>query len=151
MDSESSPAGRDEAVAAAIDLARAALGRDASEPVRGWAVQGLTSAVADYVLVVFGAPAHATAIAAVATDSGEVIESARLPGREAHEPIRADEARRRAGMPPDAGARLVWTPSPASRSRFYPLWEIARVDHTVWVDSVRGMVLPSLDDGRRGG
>jgi hypothetical protein len=140
-----------ETIAAAIDLARTALGRDAGEPARGWVVHGVPSTESDFVLVVFGAPAHAVAIAAVATSSGEVIESARLPGSDAHEPMPADEARRRAAMPPDTRARLVWSPSPASRSRFYPLWEITRADHTIWVDSVRGTVVPSLDDGRRGG
>jgi hypothetical protein len=149
--SEPTSAGSDEAVAAAIDLARTALGRDASEPARGWLVHGVPSSETDFVLVVLGPPARAAALAAVATASGEVIESARLPGATAHEPMPADEARRRAGMPSDAQARLVWTPTPASRSRFYPLWEITRADHTVWIDSVRGTVLPSLDDGRRGG
>jgi len=104
-----------------------------------------------FLLVVFGPPESLSAIAAVDPASGEVLEAARMSGRERHELITADEAILRAGFGPDAGARLVWDPSPASRSRFYPLWQLESADRRVWVDSVRGEVWHTLDARRGGG
>ena len=54
--------------------------------------------------------------------------------------ITADEAILRAGFGPDTTARLVRDPSPASRSRFYPLWQLQNEERKAWVDSVRGNV-----------
>ncbi len=105
----------------------------------------------DFILVVFGPSDKASAIAAVDAVSGEVIEAARLPGRERHALLTADEAIQRAGFGPDTDARLVWDPSPASRSRFYPLWQLQSAGHRAWVDSVRGEVWQTLDTRREGG
>lgn len=104
-----------------------------------------------FLLVVFGAVERASAIAAVDSESGEVLEAARLPEREGHTLITAHDAIQRAGFESDAEARLVWEPSPASRSRFYPLWQLRSADRTAWVDSVRGVVWQSLDATRGGG
>jgi hypothetical protein len=79
------------------------------------------------------------------------LESAHLPGRERHALISADEAILRARLGPDTQARLVWESSPASRSRFYPLWELETAERRVWVDSVRGAVWHTLDASRGGG
>ena len=138
-------------VDAAVATARAALGLDAREPARTWSVARMHPGARDFVLVVFGAPEGATAVAAVETASGEVLEAARLPGREPHTPMSADEAIRRAGFAPNAARRLVWDLSPASRSRFYPLWELESPDGKVWVDSVRGAVSHTLEATRGGG
>ncbi len=104
-----------------------------------------------FLLVVFGEPEHASAIAAIDPVTREVLESARLPGREPHTLLGADEAIERAGFGPGTEAQLVWDPSPASRSRFYPLWQLVNAGRTVWVDSVRGLVLHTLDAARGGG
>jgi hypothetical protein len=104
-----------------------------------------------FVLVVFGSAEGASAIAAVDPISGEVLEAARLQGRESHTLITDDDAIQRAGFESDAEARLVWEPSPASRSRFYPLWQLRSAERTAWVDSVRGVVWHSLDATRGGG
>jgi hypothetical protein len=136
---------------AAIASARTALGLDVREPATSWSVGRMREGGSDFVLVVFGPADHASAIAAVDPVSGEVIEAARLPGRERHTLITADEAILRAGFGPDTKARLVWDPSPASQSRFYPLWQLQSAGHRVWVDSVRGEVWQTLNARRGGG
>jgi hypothetical protein len=136
---------------AAIASARAALDLDASELARTWPVVRMHPGASGYLLVVFGRPDRACAIAAVNPDSAEVLESAHLPARASHEPMAADDAIRRAGMGADTKACLAWDPSPASRSRLYPLWHLHGADGHAWVDSIRGEVWRSLDTPRRGG
>ena len=138
-------------VDAAIASAQTALGLNASQPARTWSVARMRPGARGFLLVVFGPPERASAIAAVDPDSGEVLEAAHLPAREQHALITADEAILRAGLGPDTEARLVWDPSPASRSRFYPLWQLQSADRRVWVDSVRGEVWHTLDTPRGGG
>jgi hypothetical protein len=138
-------------VATAVASARRALGIDSREPVQTWSVAPLHSGSPEYVLVVFGAAERAIAIATVDANAGEVLESARLPGRGAHAPMSAAEAIRRTGLGQQAEARLVWSPSAASRSRFYPLWEIKGADRTIWVDSIGGEVWRTLEATRGGG
>jgi len=135
----------------AVANARRTLGLDVHEPARTWSVARTQPGAPGFVLVLFGPAERASAIAAVDPLSGEVLETAHLGGPEGHRLITADEAIRRAGMAPDAQARLVWDPSRASRSRFYPLWELHSAQRTVWVDSVRGVVWDALDAPRGGG
>ena len=144
-DSDTDPSGQ------AIASARAALGLDAHEPVRTWTVARMHPGAPDFVLAIFGEAQRATGIAAVNPISGEVLESARLPGTEPYRLLSADEAILRAGLPPGTQARLVWDPSPATRSRFYPLWQLQSGERRVWVDSVRGTVWQTLDAPTRGG
>jgi hypothetical protein len=136
---------------AAVASARAALGLDANEPARTWFVGRMRPRARGFQLVVFGAAEHASAIAAVDPVSGEVLEAARLPGRAVHTLITAVDAIQRAGFGPGAEAQLVWDSSPASRSRFYPLWQVQSADRKAWVDSVRGVVWDTLDASRGGG
>jgi hypothetical protein len=138
-------------VDAAVASARTALGLDAHEPARTWSVTRIDPGARGYLLVVFGAADRASAIAAVDPVSEEVLEAARLPGREGHTLITADEAILRAAFGPDTKARLVWDPSAASRSRFYPLWQLQSGERKAWVDSVRGVVWHTLDAPRGGG
>jgi hypothetical protein len=140
-----------DAVDAAIAGARRALGVDASVPARSWSVARMLPGDRGYLLVVFGPPEFASAIAAVDLDSGDVLESAKLPGRQPHAVMTDTEAIRRAGFGPDTQARLVWDSSPATRSRFYPLWQLQSAQGRVWVDSVRGKVWHTLDATRGGG
>jgi len=136
---------------AAIASARATLGLDAQVSARTWSVARTLPGARDFLLVVFGDDHHAAAIAAVDPVSGEVLESARLPERNPHVLLSASEAIDRAGFGPDTQARLVWDPSAASRSPFYPLWQLHCEGRTVWVDSVRGTVWPKLDSAKAGG
>jgi len=135
----------------AIASARAALGFDGHVSARTWSVARTRPDTRDFVLVVFGDAQHASAVAAVDPISGEILESARLPGHTPHTLLSAAEARQRAGLGADAQAKLVWDPSAASRSRFYPLWQLQRGGRTIWVDSVRGTVWPTLDSPKGGG
>ena len=144
---DSDAAARESAIAGA----RAALGLDARAPVRSWKVERLHAGGRGFVLAIFGEPERATAIAAVDPASGEVLESARLPGTQPHSLLTADQAILRAGLPTEAQAQLVWDPSPATRSRFYPLWQLQDGERRVWVDSVRGTVWKTLDAPARGG
>jgi len=135
----------------AIASARRALGLDASLPARTWSVARMRPGGRGYLLVVFGPPEHALAIAAVDPESAEVLESAKLPGSQPHAVMTDTEAIRRAGFGPDTEALLVWDPSPATRSRFYPLWQLQSAQRRVWVDSIRGEVWHTLDAPRGGG
>jgi hypothetical protein len=140
-----------DSVDAAIARARTALGLEAGEPARGWSVGRMREGAHDFILVVFGPSDRSSAIAAVDAVSGEVIEAARLPGHVRHALLTAEQAIQRAGFGPDTDARLVWDPSPASRSRFYPLWRLQSAGRRAWVDSVRGEVWQTLDTRRGGG
>ena len=44
-----------------------------------------------------------------------------------------------AGCAQPVEARLVWTPSRATRSPFYPLWEISTMLERVWVNQSGGV------------
>ena len=50
--------------------------------LRTWSVERMRPGARGFLLVVFGPPERASAIAAVDPDSGEVFEAAHLPGRE---------------------------------------------------------------------
>ncbi len=136
---------------AAVASARAALGLDAREPVTTWSVARTAPGTRNFLLAVFGEPGHATGIAAVDPVSREVLESARLPGTQPYTLIAADDAIERAGFGPGTQATLVWDPSPATRSRFYPLWELRNGERQAWVDSVGGKVWRTLAPPKTGG
>ena len=138
-------------IGTAIDHARNALGIDGGQPVRSWSVARMQPGARGYLLVVFGPPQCASGIAAVDPSSDEVLEAARLPGSAPHALLTAEEAMQRAGFGPDTQSRLVWDPTPASQSMFYPLWELRHAGRRVWVDSVRGEVRTTLEAARGGG
>ena len=147
-------ADQEEAVRKAVAIARRTLAIKADQPARTWEVLRLNAEKPRYLLMVFGPPGGVTGIAAIDPASGEVLESARLPGSHAHTLMSADEAARRAGVNPVTDTQLVWEPTPASRSPFYPLWQIRQGPNVLWVDAVRGDVHRTLrqDDGKhRGG
>src|SRR5260370_1032668 len=105
-----------DSVDAAIASAQTALGIDANQPARTWSVARMRPGARGFLLVVFGPPERASAIAAVDPDSGEVLEAAHLPGREQHALITADEAILRARLGPDTKAPLGGEPAPPSRA-----------------------------------
>lgn len=135
----------------AVANAGAALGLAANEPTQIWSVTRMKPGAAGYFLVVFGAPQAAVGLAAVDRVSGAVLAKARLPGRGPHHLISAEEAIRHAGLDAGTQAVLAWDPVPASRSPFYPLWQLQGPDQTVWVDGVSGTIWKSLDNPRGGG
>jgi hypothetical protein len=134
-----------------IANARLALDLDVSVPAHVWAVARLQPGRHNYFLVVFGTDQASIGIATVDASSMEVLEKARLPGSQLHHLLSAREAIRRASLPADTKATLVWEPSAASRSRFYPLWQLTTQTKTVWVDSIRGTVSKNLRSTLGGG
>jgi len=136
--------GRAARLAEGLSEARRRLGLDPGEPARTWEVARRGGEGPGFVLVVFGPGGAASGVASVDPASGEVLAHGRLPGRVPHTPMSAEDARRAAGVGAAAEARLVWDPTSASRSPFYPLWELRDGERTVWVDAVRGDVWSDL-------
>jgi hypothetical protein len=134
---------------AATELARASLGLAAALPAAADRVLRLDRA-ASYYLIRFGAPNACVAVAAVDTETGSVLSSARLEGRAGHLPVDAALARRLAGAPADVPARLVWSPAAPSRSPLYPFWHIETADGARYVDQER-RVWRDLTSTVRGG
>jgi hypothetical protein len=101
-----------------------------------------------YFLVTLAETTGAGLIAAVDAVTGEVTSSARLERIERHRLPGKAEAIARAAYPDDAVARRVWAPSRASRSPFYPLWELTAGSERVYVD-MSGKLWPApLENGR---
>jgi hypothetical protein len=101
-----------------------------------------------YFLMTLAETGGAGLIAAIDAVTGEVISSARLERVERHRLPGKAEAIARAAYPGDAAARRVWAPSRASRSPFYPLWELTAGSERVYVD-ISGKVWPApLESGR---
>lgn len=135
----------------ALANARVALAVAASEPAQIWPVARIKSGAPGFFLVVFGAPQAAVGLAAVDRASGAVFAKAHLPGCSPHHLISAEEALQRAGLGAGAEAVLAWDPVSASRSPFYPLWQVRGGDKTIWVNSVTGTTCATLDAPRGGG
>jgi hypothetical protein len=135
----------------AIAKAREALGLEANHPAHTWSVARINPDANSFLLVVFGTPQAAVGIATIDQSSGEILAKATLSGRQPHLLISAEEAKQRAGFDAHAEAILVWDPTKASHSPFYPLWQLHDSHRTVWVDSVRGTIWKSLDALHGGG
>ena len=135
----------------ALANARAALGVAADVPALIWPVVRIKSAAPGFFLVVFGAPQAAVGLAAVDRVSGEVLAKAQLPGQTPHQLMSAEEAIERSGLGAGTHAMLAWDPVPASRSPFYPLWQLRSGDKTMWINSVTGAACDTLDAPRGGG
>jgi hypothetical protein len=136
--------------APAIAEARERLGLARGAPTATHVVEGLEGPGTDYYLIVFGEPGAAVGVATADAVTGELTSWAALPGTRAHLPLDGGEAIRVAGMPDGARARLVWRPSPASRSPLYPLWAVSTDDAVVYVDQ-QGQVSSSLEPRPMGG
>ncbi len=134
----------------AITRARAATGVQQAVPARAWRVRRLDRTNDSYYLVVFGEDDAAVAVAAVGAAQGEIRSSASLPGHGPHLNVSMQEAAKRAGLGDAAQTELVWQPSAASRSPFYPVWEVRTPDRVVYVDQ-QGSVWPDLHAAGPGG
>lgn len=87
-----------------------------------------------YFLVHFGEPGGPGAAVMVDAVDGSVMAHAAV--EHVQRPWLIDEVRATeiAGCAKPVEAHLVWTPSTATRSPFYPLWEISSASGTVWVN-----------------
>jgi hypothetical protein len=90
---------------------------------------------APYFLVTLGKANGAGAVVAVNALTGEAISSASLDQIDRHKLPDRGEAIRSAAFPGDAQARRVWAPSRATRSPFYPLWELTAGTRRAYVDT----------------
>lgn len=133
-----------------IAQARSKLGLDDRIPARVFRTQRVDRVDEAYYLIIFGRPQAAVGVAAVDTATGEVMVSAKLPGRGPHLQIDAEAALQRVNLPPGAQATLVWKPCKGSRSPLYPLWEITYEQETVYVDQ-QGVVWTTLSVSECGG
>jgi hypothetical protein len=133
-----------------IAAAREALGVGLGVVARTWPVRRFDRPGESYMLVVLGDEGASVGVAAVDAGTGRVLAHAALPGTGAHWVIAEDEAVARAGAAAGAHAALVWAPSMASRSMFYPLWQVEGPEGAVFVD-FSGSVWPDLVPGGPGG
>jgi hypothetical protein len=87
-----------------------------------------------YFLVHFGEPGGRGAAVMVDAMDGSVMERAMVERVEQPWLIEEERAVKIAGCAQPGEARLVWKPSRATRSPFYPLWEVSTASGRVWVD-----------------
>ena len=134
----------------AIARARARTDVEAFVPAGAWRVRRLDRPGECYYLVVLGEDHAAVAVATVGAAQGEIQSWAKLPGQNPHAILKEREAIERAGVSEDVKAELVWKPCRATRSPFYPLWEIRTATTTLYVDQ-QGMVYSDLPLGGSAG
>jgi hypothetical protein len=89
---------------------------------------------APYFLVIFGMPDSPGTVVAVDAVDGAILSSAQLERVKSPWLLEKAEAVRLAGGAQPLAARLVWAPSRASLSPFYPLWELTSESGRVYVD-----------------
>jgi hypothetical protein len=87
-----------------------------------------------YFLVHFGEPGGRGAAVMVDAMDGSVMAHAAVEHLQRPWLIDEERAAEIAGCAQPVTARLVWTPSTATRSPFYPLWEISTTLGRVWVN-----------------
>ena len=90
---------------------------------------------APYFLVTLGKDDSGGVVVVVNALTGEAMASASLERIDRHRLPDRDEAIRSAAFPGDAQARRVWLPSRATRSPFYPLWELTTDARRAYVDT----------------
>jgi hypothetical protein len=87
-----------------------------------------------YFLVHFGEPGGRGAAMMVDAMDGSVMARAAVERVEQPWLIEEERAVEIAGCAQPGEARLVWKPSRATQSPFYPLWEVSTASGRVWVD-----------------
>ncbi len=136
--------------ATATATARSALRVGDDVPAQAWPVRYIDRPGQSYWLVVLGTRNAARGVAAVDAQSGAVMVSAPLIGKEAQMTVDAAKALHIAGMPAGTAIGMAWQSCTASRSPLYPLWAVGEGDETVYVDQ-HGRLWRSLEQGDRGG
>lgn len=104
----------------------------------------------DYFLVVLGETGEPPAEVSVDAETGQVLGATPRLSSGSTLAIDAATAAARAGFGATAEASLVWRPSRASMSPFYPLWEVRSGTQTAFVDQT-GAVWRDLQSGGPGG
>lgn len=127
----------------AVRQARQLLGLSENEEGAASYVRRLDKSAADYFLV--HAAGHLVCLDAM---TGELISKAK--SSQSPVALTRDAAIRRTPFSVRAQAALVWSPSAASLSMFYPLWAISENAQTLYVDQ-RGKVWDTLPMKKPGG
>jgi hypothetical protein len=96
-----------------------------------------------YFLVHFGELGGRGAAVMVDALDGSVMARAAVERVEKPWLMKEERAVEISGGAQPVEARLVWKPSRATRSPFYPLWEISTASGRVWVDQ-SGRLWPEL-------
>ena len=96
-----------------------------------------------YFLVYFGEPSGPGAAVTVDAMDGTVMAQAAVESVKRPWLIGRERAVEIAGCSQPEKAQLVWMPCRATRSPFYPLWEVTRTSGKVWVDQ-SGRVWPEI-------
>jgi hypothetical protein len=134
-----------------VYYAREALGISETSTYHTWRVHRLDRKEGDYYLVQLYMGETKSALAVVDIRSGAVNITAQLSSSRTHIAVDIQMAKRLAGADELSQAKLVWMPSPASKSPLYPFWQITMPDGVVrYVDQQKN-VLTSLQTDRLGG
>jgi hypothetical protein len=138
---------------AAANIARAYIHETAGSAAQAYRVRRVDSG-RDYYLVVVGEKARSQAEVLVDSETGKVLGAS--PPQVAGSTIAIDAATAatRAGFSATAQASLVWRPSRASMSPFYPVWEVKEGSLTVFVDQSGALwreLLPGGPGGEKSG
>ncbi len=128
--------------AEAVRLAKQLLDLAQDEEGLAFLVRRLDQADSDYFLVHVGGQ-----VVCLNAVTGALLASAKTT----RSPLKLTrEAAIQCARSAEAEAELVWSPSPASRSMFDPLWAVTKGRRTVYVDQ-RGKVWHGLPANRPGG
>jgi hypothetical protein len=119
--------------AQATKLAAAVAHEESSAAVATYLVERLDKG-APYFLVIFGKPESPGMVVAVDALDGAILSSAQIERVKSPWLLEKAEAVKLAGGGQPLAARLVWAPSRATLSTFYPLWEVTSESGRVYVD-----------------
>jgi hypothetical protein len=117
----------------AIRRAREALGLPGSVSGKALRVERLDRPLDAYYLVLFSGRGNGH-IAVIDANSGTLDQHASITEIERHLTVSKEQAIDAAKLGERSSARLVWLPSRASRSPFYPIWEISSGGERRYVD-----------------
>jgi hypothetical protein len=112
----------------AIESVRKIASLGAGVPYRTYRVQMLDHPGQWYYLLAFGEPTATLALAVINGASGDLESWVRTDGARGHVRVDAAEAARLSGLQPHTSVQMAWRPCRASRSPFYPLWEVRSDD-----------------------
>jgi hypothetical protein len=134
----------------AIVRAREALGLPASVSGQALRVDRLDAPASAYYLVLLPSDGRERHVALVDAQTGAVDQHAELAGDAGPMTVNMEQAIAAAKLGGRPSARLVWRPSPASYSPFYPIWEISSAGERRYVDQ-QGRLWDALPPSGRGG
>lgn len=134
----------------AILRARDALGLAPSVSGQALRVERLDAPGSAYYLILLASGGRERHVALVDAGTGSLDQDAALTGTTPHVTVNMEQAIAAAKLSGRVSARLVWRPSRASQSPFYPIWEISSATERRYVDQ-QGRLWDALPSAGRGG